>query len=120
MHDWSLSSNISQASSNKTAAYTDTSFMKMKQHTWLVLAGVRLNDSVVEPHVSDGHPVLGQSSSLVGADGRRRSEGFDGFQMLHQAVLAGHSLGGQGQAHLKDTSTIQTNEFFNKTNFFIL
>lgn len=65
----------------------------------LVLSGVGFDDLVVEPHVGDSHPVLRKSSSLVGADGGSGAEGLDGFQVLDQAVLGGHALGSQGQAH---------------------
>ena len=41
--------------------------------TRLILGGVGFDDLVVEPHVGHCHPVLGQSSSLVRADGRGRS-----------------------------------------------
>ncbi|GMS85838.1 hypothetical protein PENTCL1PPCAC_8013, partial [Pristionchus entomophagus] len=33
------------------------------------------------------------------ADGRRGSQGLDGLQVLHQTVLRGHPLGGEGEAH---------------------
>merc|ERR1719336_712712 len=65
----------------------------------LVLRGVRLHDLVVEPHVCDGHPVLGEGASLVRADARGGAEGLDSLQVLHQAVLGGHPLGGQGETH---------------------
>ena len=48
--------------------------------------------------MSDGHSVLGQSSGLVRANGWGRTQGLDGFQVLDEAVLWGHSLGGQGEA----------------------
>merc|ERR1719336_3460893 len=65
----------------------------------LVLRGVRLNDLVVEPHVRDGHPVLGEGASLVRADARGGAEGLDSLQVLHQAVLGGHPLGSEGETH---------------------
>ena len=71
--------------------------------TGLVLGGVRLVDLVVEPHVGHGHPVLGQGAGLVGADGGGGAQGLHGLQVLHQAVLLGHALGGQGQTHLQIT-----------------
>ena len=69
--------------------------------TGLVLSGVGLVDLVVEPHVGHGHPVLGEGAGLVGADGGGGAQGLHGFQVLHQAVLLGHALSGQGQAHLQ-------------------
>merc|ERR1719336_2872195 len=65
----------------------------------LVLRGVRLHDLVVEPHVRDSHPVLGEGASLVRADARGGAEGLDSLQVLHQAVLGGHPLGGEGETH---------------------
>ena len=53
---------------------------------------------IAEPHVRDGHPVLGQRASLVGANDRRRSEGLDGLQVFDQAILGGHSLCSERQA----------------------
>ncbi len=49
----------------------------------------------------DSHAVLGQGSRLVGADGGRGTERLDSLQVLHQAVLARHTLRSQGQAHLQ-------------------
>ena len=51
--------------------------------TTLVLCRVRLMDLVVEPHVGHCHPVLGQSSSFVWADGGRGSQGLHSLQVLH-------------------------------------
>lgn len=68
--------------------------------TSLVLSGVCLVDLIVEPHVSHGHAVLGQCARLVRADGGGGAESFDGFQVLYQTVLLGHSLGSESQAHL--------------------
>lgn len=65
----------------------------------LILASVDLNDMIVIPHVRNSHTILGQCTSLIRADSRRRSECLDGFQVLHQAVLLGHTLSRQGQAH---------------------
>ena len=63
----------------------------------MILGGIGLDDLIVEPHVSDSHAVLGQSSGLIRADGRSGSKGLDGFQVLDQAVLAGHALGRKRQ-----------------------
>ena len=49
--------------------------------------------------MGDGHSVLGQGASLVRADGGGGSQGLDSLQILDQAVLGCHPLGGQGQAH---------------------
>jgi len=57
-------------------------------------------DLVVEPHVGHGHAVLGQRARLVGADGGGGAESLYGLQVLHQAVLLGHSLGSESQTHL--------------------
>ena len=48
--------------------------------------------------MSNGHPVLGQGSSFVRADGRSGAEGFDSLQVLDKAILLGHALGRQRQA----------------------
>ncbi len=48
--------------------------------------------------MGDSHSVLGQSSGLIGANGRGWTQGLDGFQVLDEAVLWGHALGGQGEA----------------------
>ena len=68
--------------------------------TGLFLAGVRLHDIVVEPHVGDGHAVLCERSRLVGADRRGGAERLDSLEVLHETVLAGHTLRSQGQTHL--------------------
>ena len=73
----------------------------VKRGSALVLGGVGLVDLVVEPHVGHGHPVLGQSAGLVGADGGGGAQGLHSFQVLHQTVLLGHALRGQGQTHLE-------------------
>merc|ERR1719431_192905 len=70
----------------------------VKACTRLVLRGVSLHNLVVEPHVGHGHPVLGEGARLVGADAGGGAEGLHGLQVLHQAVLGGHPLGGEGQA----------------------
>ena len=69
-------------------------------HTRLIVAGVGLDDAVIEPHVRHRHAVLRQRAGLVGADSGRGAERLDSLQVLHQTVLAGHTLGGQGQTHL--------------------
>ena len=51
--------------------------------------------------MGDGHAVLGQGARLVGADGGGGAQGLHRLQVLHQAVLPGHALGRQGQAHLR-------------------
>ncbi len=68
--------------------------------TRLVLSGVSLVDLVVEPHVGHSHAVLGQRARLVRADGGGGAESLYGLQVLHQAVLLGHSLGSESQTHL--------------------
>jgi len=85
--------------SNKSGIYlfiNSNSFIhSFIQRTRLILARVRLHDAVVEPHVRYGHPVLGQSPGLIGADGGRGAERFDRLEMFHETVLASHTLGGQ-------------------------
>lgn len=61
--------------------------------TWLVLSSISLVDLVVEPHVSNSHAVLSQSSSFVGADGGCGTQSLNGLEILHQAVLTSHTLG---------------------------
>lgn len=68
-------------------------------YTRLILSGVSLNDLVVKPHVCHGHSVLSQRAGLIGANSRGRAKGLDGFQILHQAVLGGHTLGSEGQTY---------------------
>ena len=65
----------------------------------LILGGVGLVDFVVEPHVRNGHSVLGKCTGLVRANGGGGAERLDGFQVLDQTVLFRHAFGGQGQAH---------------------
>ena len=81
-----------------------------KLATRLVLRGVVGDDVVVEPHVSDRHPVLSQRSGLVGANGRRGSQCFDRLQILDQAILLGHSLGSQRQTDLNRSKQTAANE----------
>lgn len=76
---------------------------KEQNPTRLVLGGVGFVDLIVEPHVGHGHPVLGQGARLVGADGGGGAQSFHGLQVLHQAVLTSHALGGQRQTHLEET-----------------
>ncbi len=64
----------------------------------LLLGGVRIEDGVVEPEMADGHSILRQRAGLVGADGRGGAQRFDGLEVLHQAVLLGHALCGEGEA----------------------
>jgi len=64
----------------------------------LILSRVSFLDLVVEPHVSDGHSVLGKSTGLVRADGGGGTKGLNGFQVLDEAVLFGHALGGESKA----------------------
>lgn len=68
--------------------------------TALVLGGVSLVDLVIKPHVSHSHAILGQCPRLVRADGGGGAESLYSLQVLHQAVLLGHSFGSEGQAHL--------------------
>ena len=44
----------------------------------------------------NSHAVLRESPSLVRADGGGGTEGLDSLEVLNQAVLGGHPLGGQG------------------------
>jgi len=67
--------------------------------TGLIFSGIDVDDSVVEPHMGDGHSVLGKRTGLVGTDGGGGSERLDGFKILDETVLSRHTLGGQGQAH---------------------
>ena len=52
----------------------------------VVSTAYRLMDLVVKPHVGDGHPVLGESAGLVGADAGGGAESLDSLQVLHQTV----------------------------------
>lgn len=47
--------------------------------------------------MGDGHSVLGEGARLIRADGRGGAERLYRLQILHEAVLLGHSLGGEGQ-----------------------
>ena len=86
-------------------------------------------DLIVEPHVGDGHAVLGEGTSRVGADGGCGSQSLHRLQVLHQAVLPSHALGCQGQAHLRpgggerglneeETSAIHSSLWFRKPDHF--
>ena len=70
------------------------------QLTGLIITGVGLHDAAIKPHVGHSHTVLSQGSSLVRADCGGGAQGFHSFQVLHQAVLAGHTFGRQSQTHL--------------------
>lgn len=72
--------------------------------TGLIFSGVCLMDLIVEPHVSDSHAVLRQRSGFIRADGGSGSQSLHSLQILHQAVLTGHSLGCEGQTHLRDAN----------------
>jgi len=75
-------------------------YISNKELTRLIFTGVGFEDLIIEPHVSDGHAVLGQRAGLVRADRRRGAQSLHRFQVLHQTVLARHSFGCQSQAHL--------------------
>lgn len=47
--------------------------------TALILCRVGFVDLIVKPHVGHCHPVLGESSSFIRADGGRRPQGLHGF-----------------------------------------
>ena len=64
--------------------------MKSLEVTRLGFAGIHLSNSVVKPNVSHGHAVLRECSRFVGANDRRRSEGFHGFKILDQAIPPCH------------------------------
>jgi len=49
--------------------------------------------------VRDGHSILGKSTGLIGANARGGSEGLDGFEILNQHHLTGHSLGSQSKGY---------------------
>lgn len=51
-----------------------------------------------EKNGSYGHLILRESASLIAADNGGASQGLDSLEILHQAILTGHLLGGQGQA----------------------
>ena len=61
---------------------------------------------IIEPHVGDGHTVLGEGTGLVRADGGGGSESLHGFQVLHQTVLGGHTLGSQSQTDLSTNNKV--------------
>merc|ERR1711962_1744499 len=65
----------------------------------LLLSGICLRNLIIEPHVSNSHPVLSECSSLVGADTRCGSKSFYSFQVLDQASLCSHPLGSESEAH---------------------
>ena len=69
--------------------------------TCLFITCVGLVDDIIKPHVSHSHPVLCQGTSLIWTNSWCRSQGFHRLQILDQTILAGHSFGGQSQAHLK-------------------
>lgn len=57
-------------------------------------------DLIIEPHMSDGHAVLCQGSSLIWADGGSGAQSLDSFKVLHQAVLSSHAFSCEGQTYL--------------------
>ena len=65
----------------------------------LILGRVRLDDLIVEPHVGNGHTILGEGARLVRADGRGRAQRLHRLEILHQAILRGHPFRGQREAH---------------------
>ena len=65
----------------------------------LVLCGVSLYYFIAEPHVRHGHPVLSEGPCLVRANGGCRAESLHSLEILDEAVLGGHSLCSQSQAH---------------------
>ena len=71
--------------------------------TWLIFTDVCLDDLIIEPHVRDRHAVLRQCAILVWADCRSRAQSFYRLEVLHQTVLACHSLSSQRQTHLEYT-----------------
>jgi len=84
----------------KGLKYTVKQLLLLAVLTWLILAGVCLDDAVVKPHVSDRHSVLCQRPGLVGADCRRRAQSLHCLKVLHQTVLTRHPLRRQRQADL--------------------
>jgi len=77
------------------------------RHTGLVVAEIRIMDCVAEPQMRHSHSVLRQRASLIRTDCRRRTQSLDGLEVLHQTVLARHTLGSAGQTNL-DTQTTLT------------
>ena len=90
-----IASTCKRNTKSKLQKYSDQSVI-----TRLIFAEVRHDDLVGVPHVRDSHAVLRKGPGLVRADDRRRPEGLDSLEVLHQTVLSGHPLGGQGQAYL--------------------
>ncbi len=64
-------------------------------------------DVSVAPEVSRRHLVLRQGAGLVGADHGSRSKRLHGFEVLDEAVLAGHPLRGQREADLNRADSIK-------------
>ena len=73
--------------------------------------GVHRDDLVhpSEPHMGHCHAVLRQCARLVGADDGRRAQRLHRFQILHQTLLFGHSLGRQRQTDLEQETRININ-----------
>jgi len=57
------------------------------------------SDFSIEPQVLDSHLVLSQGSSLIRADARGRSQGFDGFEILDQDLSVGKSFSGDSEGN---------------------
>jgi len=60
--------------------------------TGLILAQIRLMYSIVKPHVSDSHAVLGEGSSFIRANCRCRSQCLHCLKIFNQTILCSHTF----------------------------
>lgn len=58
-----------------------------------------VHDLAAEENVRDGHSVLGEGTSLIGANARGGTEGLNRLQVLNKHKFLGHTLGSKGQGH---------------------
>ena len=65
--------------------------------TGLIFGSIGFTDLIIEPHMGDGHTILGKGTGFIWANGWSWTQGFDSFQVLDQTILLCHSLGSQGQ-----------------------
>jgi len=69
--------------------------------TGLVVTEIRVMDDIIEPQMRHCHPVLCECTSLVRTDCRRRPHCLYCLKVLHQTVLACHSLGSTSETDLQ-------------------
>ena len=61
------------------------------------------------PMLTNCHPVLGEGSSFIRANGRSRPQSFNCLQVLYQTILLRHSFSSEREAHLVIRNTAHNN-----------